>query len=102
MATQPEPGARNDLNARKDARRFTQSSQRNIERALDKVDRMHEGLGRPDYSHIAKLLGQLALDLSKASSSLDEMWVLLVVLLGVLGATVHLLLLVASRVAVGL
>lgn len=76
MATAPKPGARNDLNALKDARRHAGEAVTSTERAMDELARMREGMGRPDYGKMDRLLGQLALNLAKVSKHLEEMWTL--------------------------
>lgn len=76
MATPPKVGARNDLNALRDARRHHGTAVSKTERALNELRHMQERVGRPDYSVIAPLLGELALDLAKVKRHLDEMWTL--------------------------
>lgn len=74
MATPVKVGARNDVNALKDARRYHGQAVAKTETAMREVERMKEGAGRPDYGPLTSTLGDLALSLSKVTKHLEEMW----------------------------
>lgn len=74
MATLPKPGARNDLEALKTARRHHSEAIAKAERASDEIARMREATGRPDYGRLTTLIGELSLHLAKVTRPLEEMW----------------------------
>lgn len=76
MATQALPGGRNDLYALKEARRLHDEAAGRAKKAMEELEHMREGAGRPDYGRMSTLLGKLSLDLSAMSKHLEEMWVL--------------------------
>lgn len=73
MATDPKPGARNDLEALKKARRFNREAAEIIEKGFNEVDHMVTRVGRPDYGPIKGILGQLSNLNAEVFSALDEM-----------------------------
>lgn len=75
MATPVKVGARNDLTALKDARRFAGDATIQVERAITRVGHMREGMGRPDYGPLDRTLGEIALSVSKINVSIEKLWV---------------------------
>lgn len=76
MATDPKPGARNDLYALKEARRFNNAATDDIEQALKELQKMKEAVGRPNFEMLTTLLSQLSVNQSRIASNLNEMWLL--------------------------
>lgn len=73
MATAPKVGGYNDRQALNAAQQETAAALTLVERATDELQRCREAVGRPDYGQLSRLLGKLALTVSRCRAALGEM-----------------------------
>lgn len=73
MATQSQPGKRNDTAALARARQNNQEAITKLRSALIEIDSMRQAMGRPNYDSLLLLTSALSIALTETSSALTEM-----------------------------